>query len=140
MQQTMQHGGKERGRQMSHSDGFYRSFEPRPKMATPLRTLLTDWWASCPVQPTNVAFWREQLYAAILEEIRIKAGISVTYNPASDLRVAWANQVLEVKEGTRPKIDSNIRASAWFLLAAAPTLCGKDLAAGEKPQTLTLGS
>ena len=120
---------------MSRSSGCWQLMAATPRHLrpsfSPVQALCAEWRKSPPrIQHTGWRF-REALYVAVLEEIRLKAGYGLDYNPAADHRVSWANQLLEVADGTRRAIDPNLNATAHFLLDPPPQLSGKDRAAGE---------
>lgn len=98
----------------------------------PVHRLLSDWWhQDAPKSSLKVRGYREDLYAACLDEIRIKGQHGISYDPGADMRVKWAAQWLEVAEGVRKRVDCGVEAAAEMLLDPLPrAFSGKELAAG----------
>ena len=104
----------------------------------PVLTLITGWrLLRLPTAPQVMGF-REALFSAILEEIRILSAAGISYDPSADYRVTWATQWLAVAEGQRPRVDTKLRDIVDFMCVDCP-ISGQHHAAGEL-QPLTLGS
>lgn len=105
--------------------------------------VVSDLWTAHklgePLPPAAVALRRYWLYLAISQELEWRmVHVCSIYDPDRDMRVTWARQFLEVREGLRPKVDPDIEACAAALIDPTPLpLSGKDLAAGMQFQPLT---
>jgi hypothetical protein len=112
--------------------------------------------ADSPLQQIAVAIWhrralppsifdaqklRRAVWKAASDEFEARHQVSRFYDPGRDQRFLWAIQWLDKAEGLIDRIDPDADFFAAHLLEpATPVLCGRDCAAGEKPETLAQGS
>ena len=90
----------------------------------------------------EIALLRRKLWMAALQEMEANFAASRTYyDPGRDARFEWACQFLDVLDGSRDSVDTDVHARCeWKLERYTPPISGRDRAAGEKPETLAHGS
>ena len=86
--------------------------------------------------------YREALFSATLEEVRLQSATGVLYDPSDDYPLKWACQWLAVAEGSLRRVDQRLCDIVEFMCAVCP-VSGKQRATGdaqEVAETLTPGS
>lgn len=108
---------------------------------SPLHNTLLFLWKSqfrLNLNPTEIRATRSVIFEQAAEQIRARGQEGTDYLPENDHRVKWALAWLNAK-ATGRSVDPEIKEAAAFLFEPLK-LSGKDLASGEQPETLALGS
>lgn len=84
------------------------------------------------------ASWRATVWDAAAQEVELKRDSPCSYNPSDDARIKWLLQWCDVLEGSRRAIEDRITASMEFVCQIPAPISGKQLACGERHETLTL--
>jgi len=114
-------------------------FTPR---RNPVACLVAGWRHLRLPTPPQVMGYREALFSATLEEVRLQSAAGVLYDPSEDYRFKWACQWLAVAEGSLRRVDQRLCDIVEFMCAVCP-VSGKQRATGdaqEVAETLTPGS
>lgn len=101
-----------------------------PADQSPIQNLVIIWSSSRRPVCQEITACRARLFTAATHEITENAKIGHQYDPLRDFRFQWAAQWLDVADGSRPEIESNVEMLMKFSFQAAPT-SRKHLAAND---------
>lgn len=110
----------------------YPPAQPRTAMLqpekSPVHQLVSKWWHLRQPFPHEVAGCRAAIFTAATHEVTANANSGKNYNPLDDRRFIWANQWIDLGEGSIKRIDDNVHALAALFFNPAAALSRKELA------------